>query len=232
MKKLLILATLLLTIMFGCAKEETKPAPASVDVISQDAYFFNTNLKTPSWEKTIIPETPNDLEISATNRSNSAHTHGNFIGFGGNVSITFSGTENNGGTHGTAVFEQTLNLPFPPFNATVVISMDTECVMVDGDAAVYGGTMTEVEGSPFPPGAGPFKVGNNLYFRVVDNGQGNNAPTDQYSGTLVISGSSRCGILVPSNPSWFSGTLPFPPFAPFPIPTLDVEGESDKIKVN
>ncbi len=82
----------------------------------------------------------------------------------GNISLDWSGTENNGGTHGSATFKQTLNLPFPPFTANLEVTMTTECVMVDGHEAVYGGTFTQVLNNPFPSG-GPFQVGRQVFGR-------------------------------------------------------------------
>lgn len=231
MKKLIPLMTLALLVLFGCAKEETTPNAVSTDnqnVGESSVWVINANSDSPVWESVSQDDLQSNSSASATSRSNSAHTHGNFTG--GALTITFSGTQNNGGPHGSAEFIQS----FGPFTAHVIL--ETYCVSVDGNEAVYGGIVTEViennfppppppppcPNCPPPPPCNPLDIGSYVYFKVVDNGQGNNAPLDQYYGiTFATCNGIPCDAGLP----WFFGLdeegNPF-----------DVEGENDKIKVN
>jgi len=124
------------------------------------------------------------------NRGQSAHAHGDYPG------VEFSGTQNNGGTHGSAT------LSLGPFTFTV----DTECVMVEGNEAVYGGTITSRVGPPPPPGA-PMNIGDYVYIKVFDNGQGSNADPDQFYGSIKFRADSKCGIYTPSNTDAWPPTI-------------------------
>ncbi len=193
MRNLIPLFTVAL-FLFGCAKDEINPSSHSTpSMTTEDESAFVLTLEDgiPTWTLVTIEEKSNAQHTSSvvTTRSNNggtAHTHGDFPG------VEFSGTQNNGGTHGAA----TAN--FGP----LTMSMETECVMVDGQEAVYGGTITEMAG-PTPPGF-PFGVGDYMYFKVIDNGEGNNAPADQFVGAIRLkkNPNSRCGIWVPSHASW------------------------------
>jgi hypothetical protein len=164
-------------------------------------YVFNMNDENPSWQRIALTE--NGLQnlsgSSSEKNSNSAHTHGSNAF--GPFTYSWSGTENNGGVHGSAYLEQVFG---PPFNTTIQVTLETECIMKDGNEVVYGGVITQVANSPFPPG-GPYDIGNTLYFKVIDNGQGANAAPDQYVATVAIVPSftgTRCGVFTPSHPLW------------------------------
>lgn len=223
MKKLIPLMALALVILVGCAKEEMTTTVADNQQAEKSSlWILNTDGDNPVWEITTQDEQSSNSD-RATSRSNSAHAHGNYTGFGGSTTISFSGTENNGGVHGSADVQQA----FGPFEAHYLL--ETTSMVVDGDYAIYGGIITEVIVNTFPPppppppGAptppcNPNSVGNHVYFTVYDNGQGNNAPADQYRGLA-----QNCSILE-------DGGVSFPWFI-FGPPS-DVENEGDKIKVN
>lgn len=217
MKKILYLGFLGL-IMIGCTKENLKDKPQSVDQAPEASmvkmYVLNLKGDSPSYDEVLISteELGNNATNAEKSNPNSAHTHGEFTGFGGGITIEFSGTQNNGGSHGSGVFTQALG----PFN--VVIEMETACVSVDGDVAAYAGTFTNnLEGPAF----GPFAPGNTVLFYVKDNGQSANAPLSQHSSSLVIyfggfGGAFDCeNIDLTQDFTW-----------------MDVEGDDDKIKVN
>jgi hypothetical protein len=104
------------------------------------------------------------------------HAHGRFHGFGG-VYLEFKSTTRINGPGGAARLIQ--QLPFGEAN----MILETVCLSVDGNEAIYAGTF--VSGfNPFPPGGPtPFDLGNTLYIKVVDNGAGQ---VDQYYNGLVI----------------------------------------------
>lgn len=199
MKKTVYLMALALVVLYGCAKEESND---QIEEQSSDLVWVFNNLdgEFQTWETMLINELPSNSDVTTIrgNNGNSAHTHGDYTF--GITSFSWSGTQNNGGTHGSGVSVWILG---PPFNTTLYLTLDTECVTVEGNEAVYGGTFTEVLNNPFPPG-GPFDVGNAIYFKVIDNGQGNNASPDQHAigGFIVPAGSSFCGVFPVTDPIW------------------------------
>ena len=193
MKKTILLATIGLLLISGCSmeKDDTQTEKQNRDLV----YVFNSN-----GENLVLEESSLDKILSNksntkvhTNRGNSAHTHGDYND--GSISLSWSGTENNGGMHGSAIFELLIEDPF----GFVSLTMETECVMVEGNEAIYGGTFTKVLNP-----AGPFMVGNIMYFKVIDNGQGNNASPDQHAigGLIVPPGGSVCNVLSVTDPFW------------------------------
>lgn len=74
------------------------------------------------------------------------------------------------------------------------IHFDINCLTVglDGKTATMSGVVTSVDGSS--PVSGSVQPGNGCWFKVVDNGEGNNAAPDQM--TLLFSGASAlpCGL--------------------------------------
>ena len=95
--------------------------------------------------------------------------------------------------------------------------METACVSVDSDVALYAGTFTDVQGSSFFRDFGPFQVGNTVRFYLKDNGQSAKAPLDQYASSLTIcTFPIECEELsVSQDLIWF-----------------DIEGEDANVKVN
>ena len=197
MKKTVYLIAFALVVLYGCAKEESNVVieEQSADLV----WAFNNLDGVQEWETMSINELPSNSDFTTTrgNNGNSAHTHGDYTF--DITSFSWSGTQNNGGTHGSGISEFRFGPPF----GTVYLTLATECVTVDGNEAVYGGTFTEVQNNPFPPG-GPFEVGNAIYFKVMDNGQGNNAPPDQHAlgGFIVPAGASFCGVIPVTDPIW------------------------------
>lgn len=149
--------------------------------------------------------------VPSLKKGKSSHAHGNFT-WGPTANFTFSGTQNKGGSHGTA----TLTFPAPDPTQTVVIYLDTECVTIQDSAATYSGSITQVDNYVLPPNVGPFALGNIVSFNVIDNGEGVNASPDQYSLVFYFS-PPALGCSAPSN------------FAFFPIANV-LPGE--KIKIN
>ena len=206
MKKVFLLLSMSLLLLSSCSKEnsDSQMEDQALDMV----YYFSDTGDTPVWEAISLSEISNlnlgDITNLRGNNGNSGHAHGDFAG------IEFSGTQNNGGTHGTA----TAN--FGPFT----FSMETACVMVDENEAVYGGTIIELDGPPTPPGF-PISLGNQMFFKVIDNGQGNNAPLDQFNAILLFTTpeNSGCGTLTPSAPLWSV------------FPDVDIQ-EPGSIKVN
>jgi hypothetical protein len=221
MKKLFTVACLAL-LFTSCEKELSNSDSNILALDNTENAVYQINA---SGEFELIQISEDMLEqtktgsISTRSNGNSAHTHGDFSWEAAGITLEWSGTENNGGPHGSATFQQVMNLPFPPFSANLQLTLETECVTVIDNEAVYGGLITEAVDNPFPPG-GPFDVGNHVFFKVIDNGQGNNAPADQYATGIFIVPSfvtTACDIFTPDAPYWGS--------------TLDVVSPG-KVKVN
>lgn len=208
MKKIVLSMSIGLLLLGGCSEENlvTQIEEQTGDLV----YIFNINSENPVWEAIILDELESTQSISnyvstRENNGNSVHTHGDL----GPIIQEWSGTQNNGGVHGSA------SLLLFGFSE---VTMETECVMVEDNEAVYGGTITEIS----PPFGPPFEIGAIFYFKVIDNGQGNNAPADQYNPIIIIApvGSpSGCGVFTPSYFVWDF------------VPNLDVP-EPGSVKVN
>lgn len=218
MNKTILLMTIGLLVLTSCSTENVQTQ--NEQQIEERVFVFNNNGEDSTWETSSLSDFQSKYNNSSivanrANNGNSAHTHGS--NDAAPFTFNWSGTENNGGAHGSAVITQ----DFGPFIVTII--METACVNVIGNEAVYGGLVTEVENNPFPPGGGPFAIGNIIFFKVIDNGQGNNAPADQYVQALVSSSSPlECETL--GQPDFSFWTLPF-------LSTNDVE-EPGSVKVN
>jgi hypothetical protein len=240
MKKIIFLMSFALILLIGCDKEEPNLITLSTSdrqVSESGTLVFVSDGEKEFWE-VISADELQDNSGSVTTRSNSAHTHGEFTATGEDPAYfgtyTFNGTQNNGGSHGSAEIIQVR----PDGNRHFI--METACVSVEGNEGIYGGMITEVientvpnpppppppppcptfpDCPPPPPPCDIFSVGTYFVFKVIDNGQGNNAPTDQYFN-LSIAGCALPGNCFADFPLW-----------PF-FGVGDVANESDKIKVN
>jgi len=228
MKKLTFLFAIALVFFYGCEKQESIPSDELQQndgkALSMNVLVFDGDVL--AWETVSIDGQHQTPASTTLKQSNSAHTHGIIHGLGGNGVTTFSGTQNNGGTHGSA------EMQFSGPGYSLHVKMETSSVVIlgsDENEAVYGGLITEVIENtippppPPPPGFPPplcnrFDEGTYVYFCVKDNGQGNNAPADQYKGVLI----SSCQGLG-------DGGASFPWFF---FAWTDVSDPSDKIKVN
>ena len=207
MKKTILLASFGLFLLTGCSKESTD---TQVEQQSEELiYVLKTIDGKATWEEQSLDTDMLNSHTSTakkSNNGNSTHTHGSLDL--GSLQMTWSGTENNGGTHGSAVLTQ----QFGPFNVNV--TMETDCVNVIGNEAVYTGRIT---GSENDPTGFLFKIGNKVSLKVIDNGQGNNAPADQFAGLSISIGGFLGGepqvcesIGQPDFPSWNSPPTDIP----------------------
>jgi hypothetical protein len=221
MKNLMLLIPLVCILFTSCSTEEVNEP--NIEQKSESAYVFKLS-KTNVWEAEVSTNLIGRSNIANDRKNgNSLHAHGDFGGFGGGL-ISFSGTQNNGGAHGSA----TLEVTFGPFGTANVVLETVSVVSIGNNEVVYGGQISEVientvmfppppPGAPAPP-CDPYELGTYIYFAVKDNGQGNNAPSDQYSPFLI----NNCNV-IPN----IGTAIPWSLFG-----YNNVESSKDKIKVN
>ena len=147
MKKLIYLVALGLLVNIGCTKEQSADPKEGSENPQESFYVYNMGGETPGWELVSADamQLSSEQNSAEKSNSNSAHAHGNFTGFGGGTTISFSGTENNGGAHGSAEVIQTQG----PFEAHYILETTSLVVINDGEA-IYGGIITEVITNTFP----------------------------------------------------------------------------------
>ncbi len=208
----------------SCSKEETPNQ--IIEQTTDSVYVLKHSNSTSTWETISIDKL--ETNVTSNNRGNSSHTHGDITGFG-----SFDGTQNNGGSHGSA------EIHFPN---QIHMLLETSSVAIIGDngnEAIYGGLITEVVFNnilpppppppcptfpncpppPPPPPCDMFEVGTYVYFSVIDNGEGNNADPDEYRIAII----STCT----ASPDGFASF----PWLIFGTTVLD-QNDSDHVKVN
>jgi hypothetical protein len=112
--------------------------------------------------------------------------------------LSWSGSQSNGSARGSAEIKMTgLDYSFK-------FAMETECVTVNGNEAVYGGIITEITAlSGKPP---YFEIGWRFYFKVVDYQRGAHQ-FDKISNMMIFASPMSppiCGVSGPSNQIWSS----------------------------
>lgn len=133
-------------------------------------------------EKVSLNEIRTGRKFTGSQRSPNQHTNGDIVVFD-IQEISFSAMVNNGGVHG----EVNMALIFDGLLA------ESDCLLVEGNHAVVGARITEVGDPDFD-----FFIGQYLYFQVIDNGEGSNAPEDQMYTTVFIEEFLDCEQMCPS----------------------------------
>jgi hypothetical protein len=200
MKNLAILFALGLILLTGCTKDESYQ-PIEEQTIDS-VYVLNQSEGGNSWEAMPTQELirdsarPNNLTVDAA----SAHTNGYYESSNSidTTIISWSGSQSNGLTRGSAEIKMT----GPDYSFQFV--METECVTLKGNEAVYGGTITEIGAiSGKPP---YFDLGWRFYFKVVDYQRGAHQ-FDKISNMMIFASpmsQSMCGTTGPENHIWSS----------------------------
>ena len=207
MKNLFLTMTAGLILLTGCSKEE--PFEQIEEQTIDTVYILKqiddtTTMETIPLDRqtgvdyTYIKDKPNETGFTnglyySTNRDK--------------YDLTWSGFTDETGNYGNAE----LQMSTPAYSLHLML--ETECVRVDGDAAVYGGIITRVvQSSGNPP---PFGVNWRFYFKVVDNDKGNgmynhqwsDIKYDQISNTRIFASPrsiSLCDLYLPGNRIWSS----------------------------
>lgn len=133
-----------------------------------------------------------------------------------NATLQLNATENNQGVNGTGIAWVT-QLTATGAEYSYQMITKPECMFTDGNEAVWVGIIEEIIGEtpgfPYP--------GLKVVIKVIDNGQGANAPADQYNPQIIFLGPAwPCNLFPLGHPAWNT------------LPDLDVLNASDNIKVN
>jgi len=98
----------------------------------------------------------------------------NGSGHSGDVTLSFGAFDHGGGSYtGQATFIDDF--------AKTKVTVDVECVTVNGNIASVSGSVTKSTNPSFP-------VGTGVHFQVIDNGEGEGAVEDYFSGLYIGGG--------------------------------------------
>jgi hypothetical protein len=184
-----LLALLATTFVVGCQKEEMKETPAALD--PNGVYYMASDGSVQQIDLDALENNP-DLTFRNGNGNGNSHVNAHYswqansVGHGFYKSSTFqlNATENNQGVSGVGHMWRTWGAEGEFAFHTI---MDADCISSNGEEAVFTGIVTQVEGDT--PNLYP-QVGARVWVRVKDNGQGANAPLDQYKPTIIWNSSA------------------------------------------
>lgn len=195
MKNSILLIALGLILLTGCSKDD------SIELIEEQTtnsvYVLYQLNEIASWETIVLDEFQRTVYIQ---HPITAHTDGYYRPTSRDgMSLTWSGTQHRDGYRkGSAEFKQSTP------NFILHFSMETECVTVEGNEAVYGGIITQVKATN---GNSPnISAGWRFYFKVIDSGQGSTVTYDQIANITMFASPmspSLCGFL-PNYHIWSS----------------------------
>ena len=199
MKNLFLTMTAGLILLTGCSKEESYE-PVEEQTI--DTVYVLKQIDGTTTMETIQldGQTGVDYTYTEDNPNENGFTNGLYRSTSRETTvISWSGFTDETGNYGNAA----LQMSTPSYSLHFML--ETECVRVDGDAAVYGGIITRVvQSSGNPPS---FGVNWRFYFKVIDSEQGRDINYDQISNTMFFASPrsmSLCDVYLPGHKIWSS----------------------------
>jgi hypothetical protein len=199
MKNLFLILTAGLFLLTACSKDESFE---TIDEQSNDViYVLDQNQEQGAFTTMAVDNSQGGLNFTrTTDNSEFGHTSGLYAPmYQDPVILSWSANKDETGTYGTA------ELQISRTNYNIHVVMQTECISVDGNKAMYGAIITEVlELSGDTP---PLTANWRFYFQVTDNQQGGSAGYDQISSTLIFASSrspSLCNVYPPDHRIWSS----------------------------
>ena len=214
MKKLTFLIAFALVFFYGCNKQESIKTDDIQNIESSSITIYQFNIDGDHLNSTAVSISKSDLSVGQSailKANNNQHANGHYHTQAGSET-SGSATVNNGGVHGN------INLNFA---SGETLKLSTTGLEIEGNQAAIGGQITQTSG--FPEGHPLSVIGNYVYILVEDNGEGNNDPSDRYSGLSYFS------------PEEFGDlTYYFTPSSGFWDPDFifDTAEESDQIQVS
>ena len=172
MKNLILPIALAVILLTACSKEEFVEQIEEQNIDS--VYVLNQFNGAATWDTMLVDE------MQRGTMHITAHTDGYYQPNTQNgMTITWSGTQfESGSSKGEAELKQTTP------NFSFHFYLETECVTVQGNEAVYGGTITKVgKLSGNTPAIG---IGWHFYFKVIDNGIGDSSAFDQIANKTIF----------------------------------------------
>ena len=195
MKNLFLTMTAGLILLTGCSKEEsfeTTPEQTNDLVYVLEQNGNTSNFKTITLEGANLTLTTEDDGYGETYGLYAPNTRDQRL-------LSWSGFTYETGTYGTAEYHFSL----PAY--TLHFVMQAECIVVEGNKAMYGGIVTEViERSGNAP---EIAVNWRLYFQVTDIEDSPSRGFDQISNTMIFASPrspSLCNAYPPGHRIWSS----------------------------
>ncbi len=193
MKNSTLVVVISLIFITGCSKDESVEQIKLQKISS--AYTLNQSNGKVIWDSILL----DDMYLDSINLGGVINnTKGFFQPNSANgMTIKWIGIQNENSTTGLADLKQSS----PNINFHFVL--ETECVVVNTNEAVYGGTITQIKELSVN---GPnIDIGWRFYFKVIDNGSCGNPPLDQISNTYIFSSPSApslCGDSITFDGIW------------------------------
>lgn len=199
MKNLFLAITAGLILLTGCSKDESFEP---IDQQTTDSvYLLDQTVEQNSFSPLEIDNFPGDVNYTSKPITNNfGHTAGLYEPMMRDpVSLSWLGNCDDTGTYGAAELE--IRKP----SHTIYVLMETECVTINDNTAVYGGTITEVmELSGNTP---PITAMWRFYFQVIDNDKNGHNGIDQISNIWIFASPrsvSLCSVYAPDHRIWSS----------------------------
>lgn len=197
MKKLTFTIVAGIALLTGCSKDE--PIEIIQNETNQEVLVVNQLDGTSTYET--VSNDALYLNFDNTNDTKAgsleASTEGALIPASKNaMTITWDGTHNANAIFGEAVMKQ--ESP----NSNFIFGITTECVIAEGNEAVYGGIITKAKG--VYDGFANVSEGWRVYFKVTD-GDKTKGGVDQISNTILFAApksGSLCNVYAPSDVIW------------------------------
>ena len=216
MRNVFFLLVLPLLLMLGCTKEQfdtnTSTGTQNMEKSSQ-VTLINFSATSRMIETISVEDLKNNSlpQLNPRTSSNSS-VNGHFSPIPmAEVYVTISGMKNNSGVHGNGQVKSS----FLDFN------MQTECLTVVGNEAIYGGVITQVnyvDPAWILEFCDCIHPGVHFVLKVIDNGEGQNAPPDMTATYFMVGDHPLCEDFPVTSPYW-AGQM------------IDVQGQGDQIQV-
>jgi len=216
MKNAFFALILPLILLFGCTQEQIDTI-TSTDIQTIEKSSPVTLINFSSASGTIQRISMADLKYNSLPQlspraSSNISVNGHFSPLAEpQVYVTLSGMENSSGVHGTGQVKSS----FLDFN------METECLIVDGNEAIYGGIITQVN---YVDPAWILEFCDCIYpgvhfaLKVIDNGEGHHAPADMTAMYFAVGDHPLCEDFSIDSPYWIGQMI-------------NVQGKGDQIQI-
>ncbi len=198
MKNLTLLFALGFILLTSCSKEESVE---QFEEQTNDIVYVSKQYQGKSiWETMEIDVKDNNPYSNTTDPRGYGFTNGLYNPPNRNpLLITWNGTRDANGSRGSAEIQMTT----PSYSFHFI--METECVTVIDNVAMYGGLITQVvEVTGDPP---PFGIFWRFYFKVIDNANEGLSGIDKISSMRIFASPrsmSLCNVYPPNHRIWSS----------------------------